>query len=429
LRDFKARFPQVPIHALNVIMRLSITHDTPEKVAYWRDVAIFSQLSYRVEKLGENRWEEALAEVKNRVPAEILEGYLRARERNHLINREVVKLAAEGTLESAILCQEDAAPVGLHVPEQEALAALAKELSAAERIFIHAGGDEASLISLTRAVCHLAGWQPRVTVSYASQEGAERVALYEDRPIADNVAGHIAACGAVQAGDRARADLALLVHTPTGPQREVIRRDAETNRRSHSQARWVVKRAAALLERGVRVSIADLAYCNGADPVLVGALSEADILPQLAGYGAWNTSGNSVGTALAQGLFLALAEEKPTRFSSQAIPRNLNFLFGRLVDSLLYQSEIRQGTNEWVESLGLSPVFLGDARAKTERFIRRRLKSRAREFFRTSFEGQRVAEYRISGLKKLVTRLPWPRTFEAEINAELELKPPKISAA
>ncbi|NIM06676.1 MAG: DUF4127 family protein, partial [Armatimonadetes bacterium] len=417
VRALKERNPDLPIYGFNIIMRLSITQDSEEGVSHWRDVALFSQLSYRVEELGQSRWEEALDAVRRRLPSEILDSYLAARERNHIINQETVRLAADGILESAIVCQEDTAPIGLHIPEQEALKALVKQLSVRDRVFIHAGADEATLTLLARAANKMGEWEPGVAVIYASQEGADRVALYEDQPIGENVLGHVIASGAKLARNPAQADLVLLVHTPTGPQREVVRRDAQTDKRSRPQAKRLVRRAAALLKKGARVSVVDLAYCNGSDPILASALADAGILPALAAFAGWNTAGNSIGTALAQGLLVGLAEKRPPRPSHHSsLSRNLNFLFARLGDDFLYQSKVRQEANDWVRSIGLTPVFLGEIRGRTERLIRRRLKEEAQKLFRDGFEGRRIGAHRITRLKKLGVRLPWPRTFEIEVN-------------
>jgi len=419
LRALKKSFPHLPLYAASVIMRLSITADSPERLPYWRDIALFSQLDYRISKLGQKRWQEALAAIQRRIPAELLDSYLRARERNHAVNREVVKLVADGILESAILCQEDAAPIGPHLPEQQALIARAKELSIPQKVFLYAGADEASLLLLAKAAC--GARQPRIAVCYGSREGAERVALYEDRPIEENLASQINASGGVMTRRPEEADLVLLVHTPTGPQRESLRLDEETERRSRPQARRLAQRATALLGAGARVAFADLAYNNGADPALVKALGAAQILPLLAGYAGWNTAANSLGTALAQGVLSGMEKESPP--SGRRQRTDLDFLFERLVDDFLYQSLVRQEANEWAESLGLSPLFLDRAKSEVEGFVRKRLGKLAKEFFQAHFQDRLVANgFRIARLRRLEIRLPWPRTFEVEVTARIEIE-------
>lgn len=423
LRRLKKLQPHLPIYASNVIMRLSITADSPEKIAYWRDVALYSQLVYRVEVLGQSRWEEALAAIRRRIPDEVLGAYLAARRRNHTVSAAAVRMLADGVLEQLVLCQEDAAPIGLHVPEREALISLAQELNVAERLFLHPGADESGLTLLTRAVCDLEAWHPRISASFGSQEGAQRVALYEDRPIAENVLGHILAAGAAPIRDPGKADLALFVHTPIGPQREAARRDSETERRSLRQAHRLAQRVAERLRQGVPVAVADIAYCNGADPALVDALLQAEVMLSLAGYAGWNTAGNSIGTALAQGVLWVLASRRGSTPSRRLPAYQLNFLFERLVEDLLYQSGVRQEANAWIENSGLSMLSLGDAKEEVEAFVSQRLKRLARKVFTAHFKGKMADTRSIETLRKLTVRLPWPRTFEVEVEAELTLRP------
>jgi hypothetical protein len=412
LRRWRERHPALPCYAFNVIMRLSITADSPRKLAAWRDVALFSQLSDRVERLGEKHWKGELESARRRIPGHILEDYLRARARNHAINREVIELVADGVLDFALFCQEDAAPAGLHVQEQQALLALAEELGVKDKVALFSGADEAALVLLTRAEMARQSRRPKVAVAYGSREGALRTALYEDRPIGENVLAHIAGAGADFVKSSQEADLTLLVHTPCGPQQEMGSIQAEANSRTTVYARRIARQAKELLGQGRAVAVADLAYCNGADPELVEALGAEQALPLLAGFAGWNTAGNSIGGALAQGL-LGKAIASP-----RAASRQVGFLFSRLVDDYLYQSVVRQEANSLAVSLGASPLTLGEAKPQVEAFIRKRLKTLGKELFDRYFAGREIPG-RIEELRSLKVQLPWPRTFEVEVNARI----------
>ena len=52
------------------------------------------------------------------------------------------------------------------------------------------------------------------------------------------------------------------------------------------------------INEGYKVSIADVAYINKGDEELVKELNSANIYFSLAGYSGWNTSSNTLGTAL-----------------------------------------------------------------------------------------------------------------------------------
>jgi hypothetical protein len=447
LANLKQALPHLPIYVFNCIMRLSITVDSPQRVSLWQDIALYSQLYDRVKRLGQDSFKHDLAAVRKRIPAEILAAYLKTRKRNHAINREVIRLVSKGVIARAILCQEDCAPYGLHIPEQTALTAQAKELAVAPRIHLHAGTDEAALTLLARAACDLAGWHPKVAVYFGSKEGAQRTALYEDRPIEENAKAHVAACGGKITKESGHAELVLLVHTPSGPQREISQRQERDEKQDAKSAKEIVGRAAKLIKQGRRVAIADVAYCNGGDPALIKALGEAGILPRLAGYAGWNTAGNTLGTALAQGVLWGLLAKKQRKsltkdrhgqdahatagrrknmldiHSILAISEQVGFLFSRLVDDYLYQSVVRQEAAKFAEGLGASPFSLGEAKGPVEAFVVRRLRRLGKALFAGSFQGRRLAEgFEISNLKFEKVRLPWPRLFEVETIVKAKVK-------
>ena len=51
-----------------------------------------------------------------------------------------------------------------------------------------------------------------------------------------------------------------------------------------------------------RVAIADNAYGNGGEMLLIRMLNRAHLLDEVAGYAGWNTSANTLGTAIAEGV-------------------------------------------------------------------------------------------------------------------------------
>src|SRR5690625_7129093 len=62
------------------------------------------------------------------------------------------------------------------------------------------------------------------------------------------------------------------------------------------------------------IAIADIAYANGADPVMVPQLLQAFEPHELAGYAGWNTAGNTIGTVVAHS---AQSEEHTSELQSR----------------------------------------------------------------------------------------------------------------
>ncbi|MEV4285687.1 DUF4127 family protein, partial [Nonomuraea bangladeshensis] len=124
---------------------------------------------------------------------------------------------------------------------------------------------------------------------------------------------------------------------PPGPPRRAWGRGPPPRVGPPGEAVRLAGRARDLLEAGLPVAVADVADANGADPALVMALREAGLLPRLAGYAGWNTAGNTIGSALAQGCSRLLAA------GDRQLAEHARTLVHRLLDDWGYQTSARRG--------------------------------------------------------------------------------------
>lgn len=85
------------------------------------------------------------------------------------------------------------------------------------------------------------------------------------------------------------------------------------------------------------MAVADCRYPNGADPLLVQGLRDAQLLFSLTSYGGWNTAGNAMGSTVAAAVTGVLGEVTGT-LDREAQQR---FLATRLVEDYGYQSVVR----------------------------------------------------------------------------------------
>jgi hypothetical protein len=242
------------------------------------------------------------------------------------------------------------------------------------------GTDEMALLLLARALAP----GRTLEVIWDDPRQAEIQGLYEDRPLGQVLTAQAAAAGLTLGP----SDRQLWIYGPFNRQTEAALQKGSP--RSARAARFAGRLEEAL-EQGAIVAVADVARANGADLALASELSRRRLFPRLAGYAAWNTAGNTLGTALAT---LALAPEHPT-------PQRTRFLLERLADDWLYQARLRQ-------RLGPGLRLDEEARARASRRVDRHL---AREMARLC---------RCWGLPlpRLRARLPWPRTFEVEVDID-----------
>lgn len=452
LAKLRERLGESAIYAFSVIMRLSITADRPQTGQYWDLMRQYSELSYRVGTLGEQDKFERLQEIIGQIPPEIISNYQAARERNHRVNMRAVDEAAAHHIDFLALTQEDAAQFGPHVEEQERLRDRIVSLNVEDRAMIYPGADEAGMTLLARFIHRHMLRTPTIRVFYGSEDGADRVATFEDRPLRQTVEAHIAAAGA-EVADGPEADLLLAVNTPADGRREDYERGAARDRRRR-EVRALLNTVAA--ESPLRVAVADVAFPNGADEALMRELRHSDLqLHRLLAFGGWNTAGNTLGSTIAHAslrltalqdkgafdLAQLLADISPMRYLEllnsliDSERAHVEFLFGRFVDDWLYQSRVRTEVTDRVVQLLEASIFdLSGSYRQTERMVARELAAAASDLWTDHFLAQEMVQIGhedsrsslvLDALEETRVRLPWRRMFEVDLDFRfgLELVP------
>ncbi|MHB9130322.1 MAG: DUF4127 family protein [Armatimonadota bacterium] len=407
LREITTRCPQLRLLAFNVIMRLTITGSDPETRAAGRDIFRYSILRDEVERLGHSEQAAELAAVTSRIPSGLLDAYLQARARNHAVNRAAVSLLADGMLDFLALVQEDTAPAGLHVAEQQALVELAHRTAPPERWRLYAGTDEAGQTLLARGLLQEAGHPFPVTVRLRDTDAAEHPALYEDVPLCETVRRHVDAVGGMSTAE----GLTLGVHTFTVPQQDLFDVAAlpaptwqaalETYPRTDAD-RW-------LPTLDIPLAIADVAYCNGGDPHLLDTLLADGRYTALSGYAGWNTAGNTLGTTLAHAALRELAQKRGVTPAMEQAQHDA--LLVRLLDDGLYQPIVRGWVSARIEESGISPLNLAEQAPRVERKVDEIMQALWHEL-----HGRYPALAVLD--RKFQVRLPWGRLFEMCVRYE-----------
>ena len=406
LRELRQRRPDLMILASNCLPRLGMTVASAGALSTHHDLVAYAMLADRVERLGEAEARPELEAVTARLGAEMIARYLAVRRRNHELSRAALQLVAEGVLDHLALVQEDAAPVGLHLGEQEVLRQDAARLGVEDRVTIHPGADEIGLVLLARHCNQTAGVTPRICPDYATEAGSKVIPLYEDRPLRETVQSTLRAAGA-EAAPPMGSDAILFLHTPIGEQHEAS--DAPPQGQSPAAARQsesVVERLGFAAEAGLITAVADVLYANGGDPELIGALGRSGAGKKLRGYSGWNTASNTIGTAIAQ---LCL-EARAAREGRTAGAASRRFLACRLADDYAYQTCVRKAAVEQAAAVGADQFALGERSEQLEAYVRQELTPLAEALYRDVLG---VSRSELGG--ELTVSLPWRRLFEVEV--------------
>ena len=392
LRAVRAAAPRRPVYAFATLMRLAPTADGTEEpfregIARWAELAADTAAAAFAERRA----------LEARIPVDVLTRYRAARDRNLRVLRTVLGLVADGVIDQLVLAQDDARARGLHLAERDTLRAWIAARGVSARVSIQPGTDEVGMLLVARAVADAMGRAPAVQVAYADPEDARRLMPFEDRPLDETVGAALATAGArrVTAGDPA-PHLQLVVHT--------ARRRADGT----AEAARLVREAARPV---ILADIDPVGAIQGADTLLTDHLIASGRFAELAGYAAWNTAGNAVGTAVAFGVLRWLAMTPGTASPAREAAHR-TMLLERLLDDDVYHSRVRPALVASLRARGRDPLRLtaADARA-TDSELTAALTARLP--WALAAVAPTGTQCRLA--RPVRATLPWDRPFEAEL--------------
>ena len=390
------------VYVFTTIMRSPKASAAPVEPAYYKEwgpkLFRLGELEDKLElKQIRRREVRELADLRAEIPAEVLAD-MRTRRGNNIRATELLLHGVEsGDFDYLLIGRDDTAPFSQAHREARSMDILVNELPK-ERIRFFAGADQLGLLLLSRASSRLQYELPLVNVTYAPGKGGATVPTYEDDTIAESAKQHIYAAGGFPARLRRHADLVLAVNTPV----DGVTLEASTEANGYAvppETECFVKKVQRLLAHEYPVAVADVKYGNGTDNALVKELFDKQIAYKLAAYGGWNTAGNSLGFALAQGLLCDMYAPEAQK----------QLLETRYLDDWAYQANVRMKTYKqliwpsyWPNS-GLDE----EQRAAAEKFIAQEIAALTEPYM-----GDTAARYQFT--------LPWSRMFEVKVDDKNE---------
>ena len=328
-----------------------------------------------------------LAILADKIPLAVRQDFLHRRERNFQVNQSLVGSVKSGQIDYLVFSQDDTKEFGLNVWEKAQLSAQAKAANLSN-IALYPGTDEVIMTLMARWLIGNVGKKPVVCVHFSPDCGKRAPSNFEGQTIEASCLAQARALGLHLAppGAGQGEDFTIIIHTACERQGDHISLNGACPLPTEDTGQSVQSTLRLLQEASAPVVLCDVAYSNGSDPLLVEALfSRKDLLKKLCAYAGWNTTGNTIGSALAMGTagWYARLHDFPAQ---EALKR---LLFVRFADDWAYQALVRhqlagQASQERLAQL-MEPL----------------LKRLANEL---EFDPGHVC-----------VRLPWNRTFEVEI--------------
>lgn len=412
LAEIKAANPQLKLYVFNIIPRLLIADSSPD-YRYQKKMLQYSILKDEVLTFENSLDNAKFARLAAEIPPAVADRRVALYEANTQFNFRLVSMVESGVLTGLVIGQDDGWPFGLPNMVKTRLSHyVGQRPELAGRVFITRGTDEVALSVLGKLVSDDSGYRPRVFVRYSTPEAPAVVMPFMPHSVAQTVKEKIELAGGQQVPTATDADFILFVHVGT----------AKTGPVTLTQAAWTVKD---LLAAGEQVAVVDLTEDFFAKETIFPYLvQEGADLTRLAAYAGWNTTSNSIGTAVTQAaLFTGALRSRP----ADLLPlyrHQLTFLTARWLDDWYYQKDVQPLVNARLRERRLDAYNLGDRLSQVDEWIGRLMLERAEDLYRRVLSGSRLAggdgrSYVITGLA-VESHLPWQRTFEIRLTPTLD---------
>lgn len=395
LAHLRAEHPHAWIAAFGTVMRLAPTGvpaDSGFFAAYptWTYLQQYANLHDPPLPNEEAR----AAHLRELIGPAVLDEYLATRGRDLAVDRLLLKLTANGTIDRLAIGQDDAGPVGLHVKDVRLLQAELGADALAERASIEPGADELGAALVAGALARQAGWVPRIAVRYSTSDGASYQDPLEYAPISVAIESLIRLCGGVHDDNRADIDLYVRVPNSTAAQDDAL-----------------IEAMTADVAVGRPIALADLSYLASyrAQASFAQRILASGLATKLDAYASWNTNANTVGTALAE----AIAAGSGRRLGTYDALAHRTFTFTRFLDDYAFHDAVRPDLNAELEAQGVTDrtLLAPPVAAAISRRNQALLWQYAEQILAQLDPGYHIAAMSIA--------LPWDRTFETAIDVGL----------
>lgn len=400
--------PRLLIYAFQVIMRCPDYSSDDEEPDY------YEQSGALIHKVGEiihrSRLglcsDHELKHLLDEIDGDYLNDYVSRRQKNQSLNNLMVDYVRNGYIDALVIPQDDSATYGYAAIDQEQVRKKISKENLTDRILMYPGADEVGLTLMSKFLNILHGKKLRVYIKYASEASKNLIPLYEGNRLANTIKYHVLSSGCQLTDCYENADIIMAVTAPDNLMEEA--EDQPSKNPDYYAERSLPEMIDFIKERikeGKLVTIADNAYANGGDLELLRMMDKNNLLDKVAGYAGWNTSANTIGTALAEGI---------DAFYYGMTNTHQNFLMERYVEDCGYCSVVRKKVTGQLEELGMNCFDVKEKDGKVAVMVKEQLIQFTKEYLPSI----------VDRLDIVSVYMPWRRMFE--INLRVSYKDDKI---
>jgi len=418
LDSIHMQYPKMPIYAFNILPRLWLA-DSSENSKYEKLILEYSKLKDQVYTFENPKDIKKLNDLESKIPSQILTQYQNLYQENVELNKKLIQLTEQGVFEKLVIGQDDGQIFGIpNISKKQLLHYLNNQKLTSNNVIITRGTDEVALTLLGDIANKINHYHPKINVQYSDIEASSIVMPYMPSSVATTVKEKVDMIGGSLVDNPDDADFILFVYIGT---------DENSSNRSN-----VNKRIQALLKKSYKVALVDLSEHFSYKETIFPLLLKNDIpINQLIAYAGWNTTSNSIGTAVTQAtIFTArLNSAVETNDILSLYKNNLIFLISRYLEDWYYLKNVIDNINNNLKKSNINIYDLNEHYNMANDQLNIEMNKNAyllssRKAFNIPLlietQDQTLA-LKASNLK-ITTYFPWSRTFEIYLDSKITLE-------
>jgi hypothetical protein len=418
LTELHQTYPDLKIYAFHIIPRLLIA-DNEANFVYQQKMLKYSVLKDKILTFENPSDIKTLNALEKEIPPEVIQKYLTLNDATAAEGMQLIDMTEKGILNGLIIGQDDGQPFGLPTMVKNRLVNyLDHNPGLADRVFITRGTDEVALTMLGHMVFQNGSFHPKIYTEYSHPDAPSIVMPFMPHSVERTVREKLGIAAAIPTSTLDDSDIVLYVHIGTRKTRGAVLTTA-------------ARRVKSLIESGRPVALVDLSEdYYGHETLLPYLIKENVPIGKLIAYAGWNTTSNSIGTAVTQAtLFsLRLNETNSATDRLKLYQYNLDFLVSRFLDDWYFQKEVQPYVNARLKDAKVDVYNLNDNYDQVNNWIKRLMNERAYALLQQALFDKHITVDSDSGpfdiwITSLTveTALPWPRTFEIRLNPTLTI--------
>lgn len=418
LKSIHTKYPKMPIYAFNILPRLWLA-DSKENSKYQKLILEYSKLKDQVYTFENPKDIKNLNDLESKIPPQLLIEYQNLYQENVELNKKLIQLTEQGIFEKLVIGQDDGQIFGIpNISKKQLLHYLNNQQLTSDHVIITRGTDEVALTLLGDIANKINHYHPKINVQYSDSNAASIVMPYMPSSVATTVKEKVEMIGGNLVNNPDDADFILFVYIGT-----------EKNKDNQFN---VNKQLQSLLKKNYKVALVDLSEHFSYKETIFPTLLKNDVpINQFIAYAGWNTTSNSIGTAVTQAtIFTArLTSAIESNDILALYKNNLTFLISRYLEDWYYLKNVIDNINNKLKKSNINIYDLNEhynlanSQLNIEMNKNSYLLSNRRAFNIPVIIQTQDKKFtvKVSNLK-ITTYFPWTRTFEIYLDSQIDLE-------